>query len=149
MALSRCLYHYLEARRRIDFHERHSGVRLRHAGTKSAAPPTFSSRYNNTLTWERDQDAAFGEIAREIRSRHPLRTYLKIPFLRAITIWFQPRVELLPYSGNLFPVRLEWREDRRDFRATLTLVSANLIYIALASGGPMDRAPKPRRSDLW
>jgi 4-amino-4-deoxy-L-arabinose transferase-like glycosyltransferase len=93
------------------------------------------NNYNNTLTWERDQDAAFGEIAREIRSRHPLRTYLKIPFLRAVTIWFQPRIELLPYSGNLFPVRREWREDRRDFRATLTLVSADLIYIALALAG--------------
>ncbi|HWF39748.1 MAG TPA: glycosyltransferase family 39 protein [Candidatus Acidoferrales bacterium] len=91
--------------------------------------------YNNSLTWERGQDAAFGEIAREIRSRHPLRTYLKIPFLRAVTIWFTPRVELLPYSGNLFPLRLEWREDRRDFRATLTLVSANLIYIGLALAG--------------
>ena len=61
--------------------------------------------YNDTLTWERGQDAAFGEIARERRSRHPLRTYLKIPFLRSLTIWFTPRVELLPFSGNLWPLR--------------------------------------------
>lgn len=91
--------------------------------------------YNNTLMWQRDWDASFRQIARERTRAHPLRTYLKIPFLRALTIWFQPRIELLPYSGNLFPIRQEWREDRRDFRATLTIVSANLVYIALALAG--------------
>jgi hypothetical protein len=101
---------------------------------KSRAAQIFE-KYNETLTWERDQDHAFAEVARERTAESPLRTYAKIPFLRAITIWFTPRVELLPYSGNLFPIRKEWREDRRDFRATLTLVSANFIYLALALAG--------------
>lgn len=101
---------------------------------KSRAAQIFE-KYNETLTWERDQDRAFAEIANERTAANPLRTYVKIPFLRAITIWFTPRVELLPYSGNLFPIRKEWREDRRDFRATLTLVGANFIYIALALAG--------------
>jgi hypothetical protein len=104
------------------------------AGQKSRAAGIFA-KYNETLTWERDQDRAFAEIAKERTAAHPLRTSVKIPFLRAITIWFTPRVELLPYSGDLFPIRKEWREDRRDFRATLTLVSANLIYVGLALGG--------------
>jgi 4-amino-4-deoxy-L-arabinose transferase-like glycosyltransferase len=101
---------------------------------RARAAEIFES-YNNTLTWERGQDRAFGEIAREITLRHPLRPYLKIPLLRTLTIWFQPRIELLPYSGNLWPIRKEWREDRRDFRATLTLASSNLVYVALALAG--------------
>ena len=34
---------------------------------------------------------------RDERPNIPLRTYLKIPLLRSLTIWFTPRVELLPY----------------------------------------------------
>lgn len=104
------------------------------AEQKERAAESFED-YNTTLTWQRDQDVAFRQIARERTRLHPLRTYVRIPFLRALTIWFQPRIELLPYSGNLFPIRQEWREDRRDFRATLTMVSANLIYILLALAG--------------
>jgi len=92
-------------------------------------------RYNNTLTWERDQDRELGEIGRQRTARNPLRTYLKIPFLRALTIWFTPRVELLPLSGKIWPLREQWQDDRRDLRATLLLVAANVIYIGLALAG--------------
>ena len=92
-------------------------------------------KYNDTLTWERDEDQQLGEIARERTRRNPLRTYLKVPFLRSLTMWFTPRVELLPYSGSLWPLREKWQDDRRDFRATLTLAVMNLIYIALALSG--------------
>jgi len=44
-------------------------------------------------------------IARERTARHPLRTYLWVPFQRVLTIWFTPRIELLPYSGNVFPLK--------------------------------------------
>jgi 4-amino-4-deoxy-L-arabinose transferase-like glycosyltransferase len=92
-------------------------------------------KYNDTLMWERDEDRELGEIARERTRRNPLRTYLKVPFLRSLTMWFTPRVELLPYSGSLWPLREKWQDDRRDFRATLTLVVVNLAYISLALAG--------------
>ncbi len=92
-------------------------------------------KYNDTLSWNRDQDREFGEIARERTARHPLRTYLKIPFLRSLTLWFTPRVELLPVSGNLWPFRDEWRDDRRDFLTSLSVVIINGIYIVLALAG--------------
>jgi 4-amino-4-deoxy-L-arabinose transferase-like glycosyltransferase len=92
-------------------------------------------RYNDSLMWDRDQDRELGEIARERTIRHPLRTYLQVPFLRSLTLWFAPRVELLPVSGNLWPPRDEWRNDRRDFLTTLSVVVLNGAYVALAVAG--------------
>jgi 4-amino-4-deoxy-L-arabinose transferase-like glycosyltransferase len=101
---------------------------------KARAAEVFD-RYNDTLMWEPGEDRQLGQIARERTAHNPLRTYLKIPFLRSLTIWFTPRVELLPFSGSLWPWREKWEDDRRDFRATLTLVAANVIFIALALAG--------------
>ncbi|MGA3292819.1 MAG: glycosyltransferase family 39 protein [Candidatus Acidiferrales bacterium] len=92
-------------------------------------------RYNQTLTLSRGLDREFGEIARERTARHPLRTYLTIPLLRSLALWFTPRVELLPYSGNLWPLGEEWRYDRQDFLATLGLALVNGIYVTLALAG--------------
>jgi hypothetical protein len=92
-------------------------------------------QYNDTLTLSPDLDEQFREIARARTSRNPLRTYLKIPLLRGLTLWFTPRVELLPYSGHMFPLRDEWREDRKDLLVTLSLVIANAIYIVMALAG--------------
>jgi 4-amino-4-deoxy-L-arabinose transferase-like glycosyltransferase len=92
-------------------------------------------QYNEELTVGPALDQKFREVARERTSRHPLRTHLKIPFLRALTLWFTPRLELLPYSGHLRPVRVEWEDDRPDFLVTLTLVIVNLIYLAMALVG--------------
>jgi hypothetical protein len=91
--------------------------------------------YNDTLTWSRDEDAALGRIARERTARRPLRTYAKVPFLRSLTMWFTPRVELLPYAGHLWPVRELWEDDRKDFEVTLSLVLANSVFLALAIAG--------------
>ena len=75
--------------------------------------------YNYTLTLSREQDAEFGEIARERTASHPLRTHVKIPLLRSLAMWFTPRVELLPNSSPLRPVGSEWEDDRMDFVVTL------------------------------
>ena len=91
--------------------------------------------YNDKLTIDPELDQKFREIARERTARHPLRTYVKIPFLRSLTLWFTPRMELLPYSGHLWPVRVEWEDDRPDFLATLGMAAANLIYLALTLAG--------------
>ncbi|HTZ74904.1 MAG TPA: glycosyltransferase family 39 protein [Candidatus Aquilonibacter sp.] len=91
--------------------------------------------YNDTLTETNEMDAQFAEIARERTERHPLRTYLKIPALRSLTLWFTPRTELLPLAGHLFPVWQEWDEDRPDFVMTLLLAAINVAFVALAIAG--------------
>jgi 4-amino-4-deoxy-L-arabinose transferase-like glycosyltransferase len=91
--------------------------------------------YNEALSVDPSLDQGFREIARERTERHPLRTYLKIPALRCLTLWFTPRVELLPSSGHLWPVREEWQDDRRDFLVTVGLAAVNCIYILLALAG--------------
>ncbi len=92
-------------------------------------------QYNEDLTAGPALDQQFREIARERTRRYPLRTYLRIPSLRSLTLWFTPRTELLPYSGHLWPVRLEWEDDRPDFLLTLSLTFANVVYLGLAVAG--------------
>ena len=91
--------------------------------------------YNEALTVDPSLDQGFREIARERTERHPMRTYLNIPALRSLTLWFTPRVELLPSSGHLWPLRVEWQDDRPDFLVTLGLTVVDGIYIWLALAG--------------
>jgi 4-amino-4-deoxy-L-arabinose transferase-like glycosyltransferase len=92
-------------------------------------------QYNETLSLSPSQDQELTQIANERTSRHPFRSYVEIPFLRSLTIWFTPRVELLPYEGHLWPVRELWRDDRKDFEATLALELVNCVLLALAITG--------------
>jgi 4-amino-4-deoxy-L-arabinose transferase-like glycosyltransferase len=101
--------------------------------------------YNTSLTIGPELDSQFRAVANERTERHPLRTYVKVPFLRSLTLWFTPRVELLPYSGHLWPMREEWEDDRTDFLVTLSLVAANVFFLALALAG----AWIARRSPGW
>ncbi len=91
--------------------------------------------YNESLTINAALDNQFMEIARERTRRHPLRTYLKIPFLRSLTLWFTPRIELLPVSGQLWPPGEQWEENSPDFQITLGLILVNAIFIGLALWG--------------
>ena len=100
-------------------------------------------RYNETETIDRALDNEFRELARERTARHPLRTYLKIPALRVLSLWFTPRIELLPFTGPILPLRDEWREDRRDMVVTTGLFLLNLIYIALALAGAWAARARP------
>ncbi len=92
-------------------------------------------QYNNDVTISPEEDAAFGQLARERTARHPLRTYVWLPVARAFTIWFTPRIELLPFSGQVFPVRESWREDPIDLTVTLSYFVLNALYVALALWG--------------
>ncbi len=102
---------------------------------EQARVATLLEPYNDDLTLSRAQDAAFHEIARERTARHPLRTYLKIPALRSLAMWFTPRVELLPFSGHVWPLREHWENDREDFVVTLTLFFIGCGYVALGLAG--------------
>jgi hypothetical protein len=88
--------------------------------------------YNEDLTLTAEEDAAFGQLARERTARHPLRTYLWIPVLRAVTLWFAPRIELLPVSGTVFPLAQAWEDDKVDQSVTIGLFLANIGYVGLA-----------------
>ncbi len=93
------------------------------------------NRYNATLRMTPQVDNGFAELARERTLRHPLRTYLRVPLARMATLWFTPRVELLPVSGRLLPVRQRWRSDPVDFGVTLLFGALNFFYVALAIAG--------------
>lgn len=92
-------------------------------------------QYDETLTIDAALDTQFMEVARERTRRHPLRTYLKIPFLRSLTLWFTPRIELLPISGQVWPPGEQWEENSPDFQITLGLILVNAIFLGLAVWG--------------
>jgi hypothetical protein len=88
--------------------------------------------YNDESTWNAQEDAAIGQIARERTARHPLRRYLWVPLRRVFTIWFTPRIELIPVGGHVFPLRQMYYEDRVDQRTTVVYFFLNIFYVALA-----------------
>lgn len=92
-------------------------------------------QYNNDLTLTPEEDGAFGQLARERAARHPLRTYLWLPLARAVTMWFTPRIELLPVSGHVFPVMEAWEDDPVDQSVTIAMFLLNTGYVALAIWG--------------
>jgi hypothetical protein len=93
--------------------------------------------YNKDLTLTPEEDAAFAQLARERITRHPLRTYVWVPVAKAITMWFTPRIELIPVSGTVFPLMQSWRDDKIDQSVTVGLFLLNIVYIALAIWGAL------------
>jgi hypothetical protein len=91
--------------------------------------------YNNDLTLTPEEDGAFAQLARERNARHPLRTYLWLPAARAVTMWFTPRIELIPVSGTVFPLVQSWHDDKVDQSVTVGLFLLNIVYVALAIWG--------------
>ena len=91
--------------------------------------------YNEDLSLTEEEDDAFGQLARERAARHPLRTYLWIPAARAVVLWFTPRIELLPISGNVFPLAEKHDTDPADQGFTIFLFLLNIVYLGLGAGG--------------
>jgi len=91
--------------------------------------------YNIELTLTPAEDAAFGLLARQRTARHPLRTYFWLPLARGITMWFTPRIELIPVSGTVFPLVRSWQDDKVDQSVTLGFFLLNVIYVALGVWG--------------
>ena len=92
-------------------------------------------QYNEDLTLTKEEDEAFGQIARERVRRHRWRIFLWIPVARAAAIWFTPRIELLPISGNVFPLAERYDEDPGDQGFTILLFFLNLVYVGLGAWG--------------
>jgi hypothetical protein len=91
--------------------------------------------YNNDLTLTEDEDAGFARLARERTARHPLRTYVWLPAARAVTMWFTPRIELIPVSGTVFPLVQSWHDDKVDQSVTVGFFLLNIAYVAMAIMG--------------
>jgi len=70
--------------------------------------------YNDEVTLTPEEDAGFAQLARERNARHPLRTYVWLPAARAFMLWFSPRIELLPLSGQVLPLADAWENDPVD-----------------------------------
>jgi hypothetical protein len=95
------------------------------------------TQYNDSpdLDISPEMDRQFAEIARERTLRHPLRTYIRVPFERALTIWFTPRTELLPIDGKFWPLRRQWEDSHADVLVTGGFAVLGYVYVALAIGG--------------
>jgi hypothetical protein len=94
-------------------------------------------QYNNEVTLTPEEDAGFAQLARERTARHPLRRYLWLPAARAFMLWFSPRIELLPLSGQVFPLREAWENDPVDQVVTAGFVLLNALYILLGAWGTL------------
>jgi len=92
-------------------------------------------QYNDSLTISPEEDATFAEVAHERTARHPLRTYFTVPLKRAFTLWFTPRIELLPFSGQLWPIRAAWAEDPVDFTVTVAFGALVILLVGAAIWG--------------
>ena len=104
-------------------------------------------QYNDRVTLTKEEDQVFAQLARQRTARHPLRTYLWLPMRRMVRIWFTPRIELLPFSGNVFPIAQMADEDPADQRVTSGLFLLNILYVGLGIAGGVslyrNRAARP------
>lgn len=91
--------------------------------------------YNDEVTFTAEEDAAFAQLARERKARHPIRTHLLYPLARVFTIWFTPRIELIPVSGHVFPLAQTWEDDPIDQSVTIGFFLLNIFYVALGFWG--------------
>ena len=76
-------------------------------------------------------DREFGELATERAARHPLRTYFLLPIRRIGTIWLTARVELLPYSGEIWPPWEKAGDEPTDFSVAACLWTVNAVLLVL------------------
>jgi hypothetical protein len=91
--------------------------------------------YNDEVTLTPEEDAGFAQLARERTARRPLRTYLWLPAARASMLWFSPRIELLPLSGQVFPLAEAWENDPVDQSVTAGFVLLIALYVFLGAWG--------------
>jgi hypothetical protein len=91
--------------------------------------------YNSDLNMTPSLDRKFEELARERASNQPIRTFALIPLERAFVIWFTPRVDVLRYSGKLWPIGEQRRAHPVEFDVTVIFGLLNFAYIGFAAAG--------------
>jgi 4-amino-4-deoxy-L-arabinose transferase-like glycosyltransferase len=92
-------------------------------------------RYNSDLAMTPVLDREFATLATERTVRNPLRTYIYVPAGRIAAMWFTPRIELLPYSGKLWPPGERWRGNPADFGVTVGFGILSFVYLGFAAVG--------------
>ena len=80
-------------------------------------------------------DESFAQLAKERTARSPVRTYVTIPFERVFVLWLTPRIELLPYSGELWPLEKRHHDEPEDFDTTVALFTIGFIFAGLGIAG--------------
>ncbi|MFZ0212985.1 MAG: glycosyltransferase family 39 protein [Candidatus Acidiferrales bacterium] len=93
------------------------------------------AQFNETSEMSPELDREFANIANERTARHPLRTYVEIPLLRGLAMWFTPRVEMLPLSGKFWPIGYWWEDSPSQYCYSLGLFLAGIAYGVMALGG--------------
>ncbi|MGA8142467.1 MAG: hypothetical protein WB987_01085 [Candidatus Acidiferrales bacterium] len=91
--------------------------------------------YNSDLKVTPALDRRFEALAHERAARHPLRTFVMIPVERAFVIWFTPRVDVLRYSGRLWPPGEQHQAKPMEFDVTVIFGILNFVYAGLALAG--------------
>ena len=96
-----------------------------------AETAAIMARYNEESASTPEVDAAFGRLADERVSAHPLRYYVVLPVARVLDMWFRPRIEYMK-------VPLDWwrftAHPWNSLRA-YALGALNVVYLALACVG--------------
>ncbi len=88
--------------------------------------------YNSDLKMTPSLDIQFRALARERTAEHPARTFALIPIERAFVIWFTPRVDVLRYSGTLWPLGEQRRANPAEFDVTMLFGFLNFVYVGVA-----------------
>ena len=52
-------------------------------------------------------------------------------------LWFSPRIELLPLSGQVFPLAEAWENDPVDQAVTAGFVLLNALYVLFGTWGAL------------
>src|ERR1700722_2040770 len=105
------------------------------SGAERARVAELLGQYNRELKMTPVLDQEFAKLAAERTARKPLRTYVFVPAERIAAIWFTPRIELLPYSGKLWPVGEQWRGNPVDFGVTFGFGILGAVYLGVAAVG--------------
>jgi hypothetical protein len=100
-------------------------------------------QYNDEVTLTPEEDAGFAELAKERTARHPLRRYLWLPAARAFMLWFSPRIELLPLSGEVFPLAKAWEDDPVDQSVTAGFEALMALYLFFGAWGAVRLLRQP------
>ena len=102
------------------------------AGERSRVADLLTA-YNSDLKITPSLDRKFRKLACERAAAHPIRTFVLTPIERAFATWFAPRVDVLQYSGNIWPIGEQWQGNPAEFSAAAIFAFLNFAFIALAA----------------
>lgn len=78
-------------------------------------------------------DAAFGQLARDRISRHPLHYYVILPLTRARTMWFDTHSQYWPFEGTLLPFEdLDYEHHQQIWLPLFAGLTALYMLLGLA-----------------